>query len=68
MPDESCRTCGGELEECLKCNTCRKINQYICCKCNRKTALQYHYLCNIRKPDPLVESMQNNFPVITLAS
>ena len=67
MPDESCRTCGGELEEYLKCNECRKINQYMCCKCTRKTLLQYHFLCNVGKQDPLLESIRNNLPIIKLA-
>lgn len=66
MPDESCRNCGGELEEYLKCNICKKITRYMCRKCNTKTLLQYHFLCNIEKDDPLVESIQNNFPVIRI--
>ena len=66
MPDESCRTCGQELEEYLKCKVCKKITQYTCCKCNRKTSLQYHFLCNMEKDNPLVETIRNNVPVIKL--
>lgn len=67
MPDESCRSCGGELEEFLKCNICKKINRYMCRKCNKMTLIQYHFLCNIEKKDPLIESIQNNFQVIRIA-
>lgn len=67
MPDESCRSCGGELEEYLKCKICKKITRYMCLECNRKTLLQYHFLCNIEKEDPLTESVLNNFPVIRIA-
>jgi hypothetical protein len=67
MPDESCRNCGGELEEYLKCKICKKITRYMCRKCARKTLLQYHFLCNVGKEDPLVESIRNNFAVIRIA-
>ena len=45
MPDESCRTCGGELAGYLICSDCRKATQKICRVCNRTTLLQYHKSC-----------------------
>jgi len=65
MPDESCRNCGGELKENLKCKECKKATRFECLNCAKKTALQYHFLCNLEKEDPLVESVRNNFLVIT---
>lgn len=67
MPDESCRNCGGELEEYLKCKVCKKTTRYACRTCNRKTSFKYHFLCNIEQEDPLIASVRNNLPVIKIA-
>ena len=42
MPDDSCRTCGGELIKWSTCSRCRKVTQRICRKCNLKTAEDLH--------------------------
>ena len=42
MPDEYCRTCGGELVNRILCSDCRKSTQKICRICNRITHLQLH--------------------------
>lgn len=43
MPDESCRTCGGELIKWSKCSDCRKVTQKICRICNLKTVEDFHF-------------------------
>ena len=45
MPDESCRTCGGELLGHMICSDCRKATQKICKSCNRSTLPQSHKHC-----------------------
>ena len=45
MPDESCRTCGGELAKCTICAECRKPISLICVKCGVRTAEQVHDSC-----------------------
>lgn len=54
MPDESCRTCGGELINHKSCSTCRKPIQKICKTCNNVARLQYHQHdvnnVNLQKP------------------
>ena len=45
MPDESCRSCGGELNSHRQCSDCRKTTQKICKACNRTTLLQSHKHC-----------------------
>lgn len=42
MPDDSCRTCGGELIKWSTCSDCRKITQRLCKKCNLKTVKDFH--------------------------
>lgn len=42
MPDDSCRTCGGELIKWSTCSDCRKITQRLCRKCNLKTVEDFH--------------------------
>ena len=42
MPDDSCRTCGGELIKWSTCSDCRKITQRLCQKCNLKTVEDLH--------------------------
>jgi hypothetical protein len=42
MPDDSCRTCGGELIKWSTCSDCRKITQRLCQKCNLKTVKDFH--------------------------
>ncbi len=44
MPDESCRTCGGELRKYTLCAECKKVLQYICKSCNF-TTLETHPHC-----------------------
>lgn len=45
MPDESCRTCGGELAKHLWCSQCRKTIQKICKMCSRETLQHQHMTC-----------------------
>ena len=45
MPDESCRTCGGELISHSICSECRKPTQHICKICDTMTNQQYHQNC-----------------------
>ncbi|VVC06181.1 Uncharacterised protein [uncultured archaeon] len=45
MPDESCRTCGGELANHTLCSHCRKSTQKKCKTCNHTTLLQSHQYC-----------------------
>src|SRR5215831_14936913 len=45
MPDESCRTCGGELVKCSLCSECRKVIQKICRMCNLRTNEEIHPQC-----------------------
>ncbi len=45
MPDESCRTCGGELISHSRCSECRKAIQRICKKCHTMTDQEYHQNC-----------------------
>ena len=45
MPDDSCRTCGGELVKHSRCSECRKIIQRICTSCNLKTHKEFHPKC-----------------------
>lgn len=42
MPDNSCRTCGGELIKWSTCSDCKKITQRLCRKCNLKTVEDFH--------------------------
>ncbi|HXU95869.1 MAG TPA: hypothetical protein VFP45_05480 [Candidatus Nitrosotalea sp.] len=42
MPDDSCRTCGGELMKWSTCSDCKKITQRLCRKCNLKTVEDFH--------------------------
>ncbi len=45
MPDESCRTCGGELTNHTVCSGCRKSTQKKCRLCSHVTLLQPHNHC-----------------------
>lgn len=45
MPDESCRTCGGELISHSTCSECRKPTQHICKICDTMTKQQCHQNC-----------------------
>ncbi|HEX5358659.1 MAG TPA: hypothetical protein VFW99_01945 [Candidatus Nitrosotalea sp.] len=56
MPDESCRTCGGELANHTVCSGCRKSTQKKCKLCNHVTLLQHHPHC-IKKPSPPQEPL-----------
>ncbi len=50
MPDESCRTCGGELANHTLCSCCRKSIQKKCKMCNHITILQSHQYCIKQSP------------------
>ncbi len=45
MPDDSCRSCGGELVKHSRCSECRKIIQKMCTLCNLKTHKEFHPKC-----------------------
>ncbi len=45
MPDDSCRTCGGELAKHSRCSKCKKTIQKICIMCNLKTHKELHMQC-----------------------
>jgi len=63
MPDESCRTCGGELAGHLLCSDCRKVTQKICKVCNRTTVLQSHKSCvknSIANQKPILAQVNSN--------
>ncbi|TLX82816.1 MAG: hypothetical protein E6K98_05475 [Thaumarchaeota archaeon] len=45
MPDESCRTCGGELVTHSLCSECRKVTQKKCSLCQNVTRKQFHDAC-----------------------
>ena len=45
MPDESCRTCGGELVRYSLCSECGKVTQKKCILCNNITRKQIHDIC-----------------------
>ena len=45
MPDESCRTCGGELVRYSLCSECGKATQKKCNLCNNITRKQIHDRC-----------------------
>lgn len=45
MPDDSCRSCGGELVKHSRCSECRKIIQKICASCHLKTHKEFHPKC-----------------------
>src|SRR5437879_12656887 len=54
MPDESCRTCGGELVTLSLCSECRKVTQKKCRLCANVTREQVHDGCI--KVEPLTNS------------
>lgn len=45
MPDNSCRSCGGDLIKHSKCSECKKTIQKICIACNLKTHEEFHTRC-----------------------
>ena len=45
MPDDSCRTCGGELVKHSRCSDCRRVIQKICTMCSLKTHKEFHSKC-----------------------
>jgi hypothetical protein len=49
MPDESCRSCGGELTTHSLCSECRGVTQKVCKSCNALTRKQFHTEC-IKSP------------------
>ncbi len=42
MPDELCRSCGGDLVTHSQCGECRKVIQKICKTCDSLTRKQFH--------------------------
>jgi len=54
MPDNSCRTCGGELLVHFQCTECRKAIQKICTTCSALTRKQFHGQCNKQEQIPNV--------------
>ena len=45
MPDESCRSCGGNLANCTLCAECKEVTSLICKKCGTITKDQFHSFC-----------------------
>ncbi|MBM3896269.1 MAG: hypothetical protein FJ360_00765 [Thaumarchaeota archaeon] len=45
MPDESCRTCGGNLTKLTICAECKKATSMICVNCGKQTLGQSHENC-----------------------
>lgn len=50
MPDESCRSCGGDLRIHSHCNECRKVTQKVCQACSSLTRKQFHAECHKHEP------------------
>lgn len=67
MPDESCRNCGVMLQEYLKCTKCKKPSQFLCRNCGRVTEHQFHINCNIKNKNQILETLQNNTYVESIA-
>ena len=57
MPDQSCRSCGGELGTYSLCSECRKVTQKICKCCNALTRKQFHTKCV--KSERILASKEN---------
>ncbi|MGQ0376852.1 MAG: hypothetical protein ACT4OW_05040 [Nitrososphaerota archaeon] len=45
MPDESCRTCGGNLTKRTLCAECKQATSMICVKCGKQTLERSHENC-----------------------
>ncbi|RDJ31377.1 MAG: hypothetical protein DWQ18_02735 [Crenarchaeota archaeon] len=45
MPDESCRLCGGVLNDCTQCAQCKEVISMICRNCGTRTPEQFHNSC-----------------------
>ena len=64
MPDESCRTCGGGLDNYRSCPDCRKITQKKCRVCSHTTIVQTHPYCMnnsmLNQKQQLVQVIQKN--------
>ena len=45
MPDESCRSCGGNLINCSLCAECKGVIGMICVGCGTRTQEQFHDSC-----------------------
>jgi len=45
MPDESCRKCGGKLDEYAKCRHCSQAVLQICLNCGKMTEKRFHSAC-----------------------
>lgn len=67
MPDESCRSCGGDLRTHSNCEGCRKVIQKVCLACNALTRKQYHQCLNhkpllVQEGPCLMEMAQREMP------
>lgn len=45
MPDESCRKCGGKLEEYARCRYCSQAILQVCLNCGALTEKKFHSAC-----------------------
>ena len=45
MKQDSCRTCGTELEVKKTCNVCFQANQFFCHNCGYESEEQIHSQC-----------------------
>lgn len=63
MPDESCRSCGGDLRMHSQCGACKKSLQKICKTCNALTRKQFHDKCYKQEH---ILSMQSGYVLETV--
>ena len=45
MPDESCRSCGGNLINYSLCAQCKEVIGVICVTCGTRASEQFHDSC-----------------------
>jgi hypothetical protein len=45
MPDESCRKCGGKLNEYAKCSRCSQAVLRVCLGCGKFAEKRFHSAC-----------------------
>lgn len=48
MRIDSCRKCGGVLEENKRCHICNKVNEFFCHRCSNATDKQIHFDCMMK--------------------
>ncbi len=49
MRTESCRSCGGDLQELQSCSSCKKGIQHTCNKCRKNGEIQVHLKCILKE-------------------